>query len=156
MTDAPLDALRDIHLPPEPALWPPAPGWWLVVLAVALLAALAFRRHRRGRALREALRELEALAAAHRSASDPIRLARSLSQLLRRYALARFPNAGIAGLTGDAWLQFLDEHGGAGRFNGADGALLASLPYRDVPPDALPAPDALIALVRGWLCANRR
>ena len=40
----PLAALRDIHLPAEPGWFPPAPGWWLAVLDVLALAALAVRR----------------------------------------------------------------------------------------------------------------
>jgi len=34
----PLSQLKDIHLPDVPGLWPPAPGWW--VLAIALVVAI--------------------------------------------------------------------------------------------------------------------
>ena len=34
-----LSNLRDIVVPPEVALWPPAPGWWIV--AAGCLAAAA-------------------------------------------------------------------------------------------------------------------
>ena len=33
--------IRGLHLPPEPGLWPLAPGWWaLIVLAAILLSVL--------------------------------------------------------------------------------------------------------------------
>lgn len=157
MTMRALDDLRDIHLPPEPGLWPPAFGWWLVAVALALLGAALARRHWRRRPLRAALRELDAVAAHWQRGSDPVRLARSLSKLLRRYALSRFPHAGIAGLTGRAWLDFLDEHGGNGEFASGAGAMLESLPYR--PNDASEdvgehACESLVALVRHWLKVN--
>ena len=64
-SDDPLSALRDIHMPPEPGLWPPAPGWWLLALLLLLLAGgLAIwrsRAARRSRPQREALRALAAL-----------------------------------------------------------------------------------------------
>jgi hypothetical protein len=42
--------LRDIHLPAEPAWWPPAPGWWaLAVIALLIMGvAIAFARQYRG------------------------------------------------------------------------------------------------------------
>jgi len=36
----PLINLKDIHLPPAVAIWPPAPGWWIV--AVVLLLIVVF------------------------------------------------------------------------------------------------------------------
>jgi uncharacterized protein DUF4381 len=158
MTASPtLDHLRDLHLPPEAGLWPPAPGWWLVAAVLALLAGFAVRRQLRRRPLRSALRELDALAAAQRDVPDPVRFAAGLSRLVRRYALWRFPRREIAGLSGSAWLAFLDEHGGGGRFRDGAGALLESLPY--APPTAGRELDpagstALAALVRDWLRSN--
>lgn len=157
MTGASLDNLRDIHLPPPPGLWPPAPGWWLAGSVCAAAAALwLLRRHLRRRPLREALHELAVLADAHAASPDAVQLARGVSRLLRRYALWRFPHAGAAGLTGAAWLRFLDAHGGAGSFAGGPGALLETLPYR--PPGHAAAQDVdaapLIATARRWLRAN--
>lgn len=153
-----LDQLRDIHLPPPPGLWPPPPGWWFVALTLGLGAVLWIARRRaRRRPLRAALCELDALAHTHAHQGDDVLLARGISRLLRRYALWRFPQAGAAGFIGADWLQFLDRHGGAGRFTHGPGAQLASLPYR--PADAAPHEReadiaALLALARHWLRAN--
>jgi hypothetical protein len=148
-----LDALRDIHLPPTPGLATLLAEWWLIAAAAALLAAAGWgvRRFMQQRQLRMALRQLHRLAAAHARDGDAGRLACGLSQLMRRYAMDRFPQAGIGGLTGTAWLQFLDTYGGDSAFSDGVGAVLATRPYQ-----AQGAFDAaaLIALVRRWLKSN--
>lgn len=150
-----LDALRDIHLPPLPML-ETVNGWLATAALILFVAALAAaiwsaQRFFRRRTLRVALRDLARLSSAHARGADTTRLARGLSQLLRRYAMTRFPQAGIEGLTGSAWLRFLDAQGGGGAFCHGVGAVLETRPYQA--DGALDAP-ALIALVRRWLKAN--
>lgn len=153
-----IDQLRDIHLPPPPLLWPLDSGWWALAAAFAAAALLwATRRGIRRRPLRTALRELRALEQAYAASHDAVALARGLMRVLRGYALWRYPLHGTAGLAGREWLQFLDEHGGAGGFTHGAGALLEALPYR--PPHHATAPDTatmatVIALARRWLRAN--
>lgn len=153
MTAATLDALRDIHLPPTPVLALAVPPWWLAAAVLVLLAAVFWlvRRFVRRRSLRIALRELAGLAADHAREPDATRLARGLSRLLRRYAMVRFAQPGIEGLSGSAWLRFLDAQGGKGAFCHGIGATLETRPYQ-----SCGAFDeaALIALVRRWLNAN--
>jgi hypothetical protein len=156
MTAPSLDALRDIHLPPVPVLATVLPEWWLVaalaLFAVTFAAAVWYgRRCVRRRTLRAALRELARVATTHAHDADATRLARGLSRLLRRYAMMRFPQARIEGLTGSAWLHFLDAHGGDGAFCDGVGAVLDTRPYQSC--GALDE-KALIALVRHWLRAN--
>lgn len=150
--------LRDIHLPGAPAFWPPAPGWWL--LAAAMLALLvwagivAARRYRLYRRRKRVLAVLTGLEQAFASAPSPEHLAR-ISVLMRRLALARFPRKQVATLTGDAWLRFLDDSGGNGRFAAGPGRALASAPYqRSLPADLDSA--GLAALVREWVGKNCR
>lgn len=153
MSTPSLAELRDIHLPP-----PPFPAAWLedgwiagLALIILVTAAGTAWRFLRRRHLRAALRTLSALTAAHAADGDDQRLAAGLSRLLRDYALARFPEAGIAGLTDGDWLAFLDAHGGAGEFSTGGGAALAWLPYR---PGGEADAAALIGAVRRWLEAN--
>jgi hypothetical protein len=143
--------LRDIHEPGAPALWPPAPGWWLLlVLVLAGLAALAWRllalwRSRRRRA--RIVAELERL----RGERCGPALVGAVSALLKRAALSRFPRAEVAPLTGADWLAFLDRTGGAGRFANGPGRVLADGAY--APRQDCDA-EALIGLASRWLRQN--
>ncbi|HSO83152.1 DUF4381 domain-containing protein [Thiocapsa sp.] len=162
MNGDPLAQLRDWHLPDPIQWWPPAPGWWIsatVLLAVLLwVAGVRWRRHRRrGAAARSALRELAVLRETARADGDTRVFVAALSRLLRRFALARFPREQVAGLTGDAWLSFLDATGGGEGFRRGPGRALADLAYGATgagePP---PNPDALVELAETWIRANRR
>jgi HAMP domain-containing protein len=147
--------LRDIHLPAEPGLWPPAPGWWL--LLVVLLAALAFlgrqgwRMQRRRRRRQRVLAELDRLEAAEMRGPA---LVAAVSALLKRVALSRYPRAEVAALSGDAWLAFLDRSGGEGRFATGAGRALAEGAY--APETTGLDAHALLSVARDWLRRNLR
>lgn len=148
--------LRDIHLPPAAPFWPPAPGWWVVAFAVLLLlawvGALAWRRRRLARARRRILGELAALEADFTRERSSERLA-MISVLLRRLALSRYPRERVAGLAGTDWLRFLDESGGNGQFAAGPGRVLAAAPYRRSIPHDMDI-EAFSRLVRDWVEAN--
>jgi len=148
--------LRDIHLPAEPGFWPPAPGWWL--LAALLLALLIWTARvllRRYRLQRQRQRILAMLGELEREPADnitPERIAQ-ISSLLRRLALMRYPRQRVAALTGSAWLRFLDESGGNGRFSHGPGQVLANGPYQPALSTDLDS-RALGALLREWIKKN--
>jgi len=126
-----LAQLADIHLPEAISFWPPAPGWWL--LGIALLAVLVVTGIRIAAMVRSrricafALAELDRIYTAYSQAEsaggdEQIEAARllfinDLNAVLRRVALWHYPNAGIASLGGRAWVDFIREKGDASRIN---------------------------------------
>jgi len=70
----PLAQLRDIHIPDSVSWWPPAPGWWglVVIIFVAMVLVWLWRRRRRQRSCqRAALCHLEHLEEQYRSDPAP-------------------------------------------------------------------------------------
>lgn len=161
----PLAQLRDIHLPDMPGWWPPAPGWW--ILAALVLVALGtalwiWRRHHQRQAYRrQALQELEQAWAEFAADGDTGSYAQRLSQILRRTALAAYPNAEIAALTGAEWQRFLDSSSPdsiKGDFLGPEGERLASLSYRplDTDVDLQPLHNLAMTWVEGHRPTHKR
>lgn len=163
----PLTGLRDIHdIAPIP-WWPPAPGWWLLALALLVLAALAWRERARlglrvpipGITLgtwrweaAAALRDLERRSARREEVKQTLA---ELSELLRRIAMARLGRHACAGLNGAAWLDWLTTHDPRGFPWRERGRLLIDAPY--APAETLPGRvsaaelQALITAVSAWV-----
>lgn len=159
-----LSALRDIHLPAPVSFWPPAPGWWLlagllllVAVGVVLVVRAARRRERAWEAAAaEELARIESDFAAQR---DVVALAASLSALLRRSVLARFPEEKVAALRGEDWFEFLcrDATAPPDAETPDPRALrlvrdLTHTAYSGAEADPL-EPDEWIAFVRAWIGA---
>lgn len=145
--------IRDIHLPP-PIDGSLAPGWWLLLLVVLLvLAAFLWLRRRkvpRATTVNLALQELEQLTVQY--GADNTRLIRELSVLLRRVAISQCGRQKIAGLTGSAWIDFLDRQVGKRLFSGRFDTALTEWPYRpEMPGEAV----ALLGAVREWISSQR-
>ncbi len=145
--------LRDLHLPDPVGWWPLAPGWWFILLLVAgglvYLAWLALKKWRHNAPRRFALRQLARYEIEYLQHRNPVTLGQQLSELLRRGMLAYAPRANVAGLTGDAWLQWLDSGMGLPYFHTEGGKSLLELPYRDPDGDFSDVDiDALLSAVR--------
>ncbi len=145
--------LRGLHLPDAIGWWPLAPGWWLViallVLGLGLLLRDALRRHARSRARRHALRQLEQYTVAFAGHGNAVTLGIEISELLRRAMLAYAPRGDVAGLTGEAWLAWLDRDLAEPRFLKGAGRSLLDLPYRNPANVEQPADiDGMLAAVR--------
>jgi len=147
--------LRDIHPPADPPLWPPAPGWWLVsgliLVALALAGRRAWRAHRVRVRRRRILAELAELGTRLGQEGNGAELAAGVSALLKRIALTRFDRVEVAPLTGTAWLEFLDRHGGGGAFAQGPGRVLADGPYA---PTQTVEVKALLDLAQDWARRN--
>ena len=145
--------LRDLHLPDAIGWWPLAPGWWgvLVILAVGL-AYTTWRLYRRWQfnaPRRYAMRELARIEAEYLEHRNPVMLGKQLSELLRRGMLAYAPREEIAGLTGEAWLAWLDKGMPLPYFHTEGGKSLLKLPYRNPEGDFSDVDiGALVAAVR--------
>ena len=146
-----LAALRDIHSAPDIAIWPPAPGWWVVaalLLVLLVWAGIKLIAYLRRMALqRRVLRQLDSCEETYSINGDLRSFASAVNLILKRVALRKFGRAQISVLYGPAWAQFLAESGG--RPDDQDSwQELAGAPYRTQP--SLDAATSL-ELARGWV-----
>jgi hypothetical protein len=157
MTDPAQLPLRDIHLPEGVSWWPPAPGWWILA-GVLLLAGFGVwrwrRQHARVRASAAyvAMQRLHDLRAAYQRHDDPLQLVRELSILLRRMSISASGREESAGLTGEAWLQYLDSRLPEKPFTRGCGRVLIDAPYRQAIDRQELAP--LLEICEQWLRAQ--
>lgn len=154
MNPNPALPLRDIHLPDPVSWWPLAAGWWAVLLLVGLLLVggwLLWRWRQRRVLRRDAKAALQAIAARYRADSNDTALARSLSVLLRRLSLSRYPREQVAGLSGEAWLAWLDHGLEQAPFQQGVGRALLTAPYALGAPDGECDGTALLQLCAQWI-----
>ena len=148
--------LRDLHLPEPIGWWPLAPGWWIViavlVLALGWLLLRLWRNFQFHAPRRYAIRELASVEADFLEHRNPVTLGQQLSELLRRAMLAYAPRHEVAGLTGEAWLEWLDKDLPVPYFHTEGGKSLLQLPYRNPQGDFADVDiNALLAAVRNRL-----
>jgi hypothetical protein len=153
----PLAGLRDIHLPEPISFWPVAPGWWIALglVIVLAIAVLLYRSARRRSLKRAALAELTGIEESYQRSSDVSQLALEISALLRRVALRRFLRREVASLHGEDWAQFLLRTDGKLELSSENAADLSNAIYagshtlRDEG-----APAQWIAAARHWIRGN--
>ena len=108
LTDASLDRMHDIIVPDAPGFFPPAPGWYiLLLLLLALLFHVTMKAYKRYKAeayRREALQELTAY---HEKSRES---ALALLSLAKRTGITAYGREKIAPLLDDAWWDFVEEH----------------------------------------------
>lgn len=131
-------------------------GAWLAMgggVGLLLAAALYWRRegfrHR-------ARHELNRLERRWRRDGELLPLLVGISQLLRRTARQVARRPAVAGLTGVAWLTWLDDAGRTDGFTRGPGRVLRHGPYQSAPDPEEVDVSALLALVRGWLRRVKR
>lgn len=154
MSDDPLSQLRDIHLPQTGGFWPPAPGWWVLavvlILAVAALAWLARRHHRRNRWLRLAKAELASL---ERTASKEPQWFTQLNRLLKRVARERYPEEHPEAQSGEQWAACLLRHLSDSRI--AQQPVVEALVNSACQPEPTAEPAQALDFARAWLEAQK-
>ena len=155
------DVLRDIHGLDAVSWLPLAAGWWYLLgafIAVLLLVGIRYWIIYNGPWLGwrgDARRQLRRLKKAL-SKGEPRDIASQLSELLRRIAMARSGRREAAGITGDAWLLWLEEHDESGFDWRTRGQVLLVAPY--MPPEMVVQKEELGKLIRAamrWVDAAR-
>lgn len=142
--------LKDIHLPEPVGWWPPAPGWWLAIGLLALLAWGLRRLHRRFRRRGPLRRARQLLDSIRRSDNaDRRQVVAALSELLKRVAISIDGRQAVAALNGEAWLAYLDKDLPGAPFSQGPGRCLADAPYR--PQVGEIDLEALFELCERWL-----
>lgn len=135
--------LRDLHMPTDSLWWPLATGWWVIV-AIATILALLLINHLLQKLLQRSRRrhdntDKQLLAACYRAwQSDANNTAyiHCVSTQLRKAAIGRAGRSTVAGLSGSAWVQWL-EHTSGHQFSSATRTLLGRGLYdtNSPPPD---------------------
>ncbi|WP_027158667.1 DUF4381 domain-containing protein [Methylobacter luteus] len=148
--------LKDIHMPEAIGWWPPAIGWWLIAISAPLLIVLLvwlYKRLTRKTAIKTAKKILAQIKQDKRL--DNHGKVTELSVLIRRVAISVSPRTQAAGLTGQAWLAYLDCSVTGSPFSEGIGRHLSDAPYRktqladeEIPP--------LISLCEDWLKAQAK
>ncbi len=138
----PLSQLRDIHLPDPVSFWPPAPGWWILLLCVliglAFLARHAIVAMIRRRRLESVMHELDQayVRFTEQSAFENTRnqagldFLATVNVLLKRVAQVMYPDSTSSRLTGRDWLHFLDACDQGSAFSQGPGSVLADGAYK--------------------------
>lgn len=145
-----LQQLRDIHLPAEPAWWPPAPGWWLIAVmltaAAAWLAWRAYTRYRRRRPLRQAQRLYEDLYQRYCQGELSRRAyLHETNELIKRVLIHGLGEHRARRASGESWLALLDSHLQTAEFSSGPGRALGNSRFRPPSAGAQPHEDDAVA-----------
>jgi len=132
-------AIKDIHLPEAISWWPLAIGWWLLIvfcIAAMIIFIIGFKRksHKnnlKNKALSLRKQVMSELVEIQKVPDDRVFL-EQLSALLKRVAITQH-GKDIAGLSGQHWLQFLDQQWDLHIFSKGIGQVMADLPYQKNP-----------------------
>ncbi|WP_226704165.1 DUF4381 domain-containing protein [Microbulbifer elongatus] len=139
------DMIAQLVPPPEPPaipMWPATPlakGLCALFLLILLLFIWRQIHIYRANAYRRA-----ALAELRQGEGD----AAQIAAILRRTALAAYPREEVAALTGEHWLEFLNQHYPGNAFEGEVGHELLQSPYRKTTSHKS---DALIQAAQDWI-----
>ncbi len=150
MNSSLLKQLKDIHHPGDVNWWPLAPGWYGLALFLLLVLGIIayyiyayYQKKKRIQLIKQSITELKM-----RIKSRDPKLISDCSQLVRRVALMNYPREEVAGITGEAWLVFLDETGNTQQFTQGSGRLLITAAYQQQWDNQ--ATD-LVLLIERWI-----
>ena len=146
-----LSQLKDIHGAPAVPWWPPAPGWWVLVLLVAVGLFFVFRKlkhHYRVQQRRQVLCQfIDRVEQDVDPSQAPQEFLSSLNRIFKIVALRAFPESRCAYMQGNDWVEFLRQNLQAPATSD-DLSALAEGPYQ---PTAAFNADSLLSLTRSWI-----
>ena len=147
--------IRDIHFPEQISWFPPAIGWWLLIIFVPIASyflIMLIQQLLQKTAVKEAKELLKQLQ--NNEILTPLEKVIELSSLLRRVAVSCDTKINVGGLTRRAWLDYLDSSLKDAPFKNGIGRCLADAPYqKELPPDV--DLRALFDLAKMWLNAQK-
>lgn len=141
--------LRDIHLPEAIEAGEMAIGGWILLILISLIlwfCYLLYKRMIRKTAIKTAKKQLKILKIDHAQTGG--KKLKIMSALIRRVAISLDSRSDCAGLTGDAWLAYLDRSLGENAFSRGSGKILILGPYQKKTDVDI---DALVVLTERWL-----
>lgn len=131
------EKLHGLTLPDGVAWWPPAIGWWLIFAVIVLSFVLWWYRRYKTRnpvtintSISDAQNLLERAYKNWCDNNNDHEFISQVSILLRRLLLSIYPRQQIAGMTGTAWLQLLDQGMSDKPFSKGAGMILLYGPYQ--------------------------
>lgn len=118
-----LPELRDIHLPDGVSAFPPAYGWW-VILVIIIGGILLYHFIK---VIRIKSKKLYALRLLNNiNCNNSLRAAAGMSEILRRICVYKYPQAAV--LSGQQWIDFLNLHT-RNKLSSQSAQLLLNAPY---------------------------
>jgi hypothetical protein len=134
----PLAQLQDIHVPAEIGMWPPAWGWWVlvVIIIISLYALVVFIQRKKSRNAYRAVAIAELISIQTKYSNEQLsEYLQALSVILRRTALSGFGSQFNASLKGSPWLEWLDAQCAKTnqQFSQGVGVALLAGPYQKSP-----------------------
>jgi len=151
--DGVLNQLSPIYEPTQSGWWPPAFGWWLLLLIGILIGIVFWWQYRQRRPslwYQEACNSAKQAMNAYRN--NPSREnVLTLNGLLKQVAVNFFPRNTVAHLQGSKWCQWLDEQGQTTGFTAGSGRIFGDDLYAPTPQALQVDPDQLEKLIFNWL-----
>ena len=146
-----IDGLRDIHLPDAVSWWPPAIGWWILlalVIAAFIFIPKLFRRVTFIPLKKVANNTFKNIIDKYKSNNDNALFIIETSQFLRQTVMSYYGREDVAQLTGEKWVQALNDLTEQVHFNDEIKLTLIQAPYqKNSHIDA----EQVIHAVQSWL-----
>ncbi len=156
--NARVTGLKEVTLPDPVSMMPGTMGWWILAgVLLAWLIYFGYRGVRHWQANRYRGVALTALADIERlwGQGDPKGLSR-IPVVLKRTAMQAFGRKGIAELTGDAWLKFLDQTGRTTNFTQGAGQVIATLAYQKTEACSDEQAIEILLAARQWIRGHKK